>query len=66
MAEAPLIPEGIELQPIDDSARNGRFQLVFQGNVFAVVRWADGHWWWSSGMRSALEPTHYHAARGHA
>lgn len=64
VAKASTIPANIYLQPIDDDARDGRFQLVFQGGVFALVRWADGHWWWSSGLRSVLEPTHYHAARG--
>lgn len=64
MANAPIIPAAIDLQPIDGGARDGRFQLVFQDGLFALVRWADGHWWWSSGLRSVLEPTHYHAARG--
>lgn len=66
MIDAPIIPAGIDLVPIDDGARDGRYQLVFQGDLFAVVRWADGHWWWSSGLRSVLDPTHYHAARGNA
>jgi hypothetical protein len=39
---------------------------VFQGGLFAVVRWIDDAWWFSSGERSALDPTHYHAARGNA
>lgn len=66
MRKAPMIPAGIDLQPIDDAARNGRYQLIFQGGLFAVVRWADDCWCFSSGERSALDPTHYHAARGQA
>lgn len=45
--------------PIDDTARDGRNQLVLcPGGAFALARWADGAWHMANGTLD-FEPTHY-------
>lgn len=64
MRDAPLIPDCIDLQPIDEAARDGGFRLVFGGTIFALVRWTKAQGWvFSSGVPLEFAPTHYHAVR---
>lgn len=49
-------------RPIDDSARDGHYQLVLGGGVFAVVRWRRDRWEFSSGAPLDFEPTDYRPA----
>ena len=50
----------IELRPIDDAARTGRFQLVFGGDrCFACVRWNGVHWVFSSDQPLDFAPEFY-------
>lgn len=59
-----MIPDCIYLQPIDPSARDGQYPLVFGGTVFALVRWTKAQSWvFSSGVPLGFAPTHYHAGR---
>lgn len=60
MAKAPVIPAGIELEPIDDVALDGRYRLVFGDEYFAVARVVDGVWRHSSGVPIDFTATHYH------
>lgn len=53
-------PAPIEVVPIDDAARDGRFQLVFAGGRYALVRFAAEHWLFSSGVPFPEQPTLYH------
>ena len=49
-----------ETRPIDDTARDGTFQVVSaDGFYFAIVRWIDGAWFYSTGRRLDYEPTVY-------
>lgn len=48
-----------DVVPIDDAARDGRFQLVVHGGRFALVRFAAGRWTFSSGMPFPGRPSHY-------
>lgn len=53
-------PASIEAVPIDDAARDGRFQLVFADGRCALVRFAGEHWVFSSGIPFPDQPTLYH------
>lgn len=50
----------IEAVPIDDAARDGRFQLVFTDDRYALVRFVAEHWVFSSGVPFPEQPTLYH------
>ncbi|MBT0667047.1 hypothetical protein HT136_01525 [Novosphingobium profundi] len=52
-------PVSIEALPIDDAARDGRFQLVFVEGRYALVRFVAEHWVFSSGVPFPGHPTHY-------
>ena len=57
-----MIARAIHLatSPIDDDARNGRYQLVIgERGVFAVVRWDCARWVFSSNHPLDFEPTGY-------
>lgn len=57
----------IELLPIDDFARDGRYQLVFdRRGEFAVARYVDESWSFSSGAPLDFDPTDYHPVQGAA
>jgi hypothetical protein len=46
--------------PIGDAQRDGLYQIVVsQGGEFALVRWLDQEWVFSSGVPLNFEPTHY-------
>ena len=45
--------------PIDEAAQNGRYQLVFAGGRFALVRWNHERWLFPSGQPWPLTPSHY-------
>lgn len=49
----------LEAVPIDDAARNGRYQLVFSANRYALVRWVCEQWVFPSGNPFPEQPTHY-------
>ncbi|MED5546169.1 MAG: hypothetical protein VYD90_13045 [Pseudomonadota bacterium] len=51
----------IPLREIDEVALNGLYQLVFGGGQFAVARFIDMRWRFSSGQVLDFSPTHYHA-----
>jgi hypothetical protein len=47
-------------RPIDEGARDGRYQLVFASDgYFAIVRFRAGRWEFSSGRPLDFEPTEY-------
>lgn len=52
-------PASIEAVPIDDAARDGRFQLVFAKDRYALVRFVSETWVFSSGVPLPDQPTHY-------
>lgn len=49
----------IETRPIDDDARTGTYQLVFGAGQFAIARWQDERWAFSSGRPIGFEPEEY-------
>ena len=53
------MPDAIQTTPLDDTARNGRFQLLLGGGEFAVARWADGRWVFANGVELHFFPTSY-------
>lgn len=52
-------PALIEAVPIDDAARDGRFQLVFSKDRYALVRFVSECWVFSSGVPLLDQPSHY-------
>ena len=54
-----IIPPSIELTPIDARARNGRPQLVFSGEYYSIVSFADDAWRFPNGVELDFAPTHY-------
>jgi hypothetical protein len=50
----------IDAVPIDEAARDGRFQLVFAKGRYALVRFTAEHWVFSSGVPFLEQPTLYH------
>lgn len=53
---------GIDLREIDEEAIGGHYQLVFGDGQFAIVRFNDMRWRFSSGEALDFAPTHYHVA----
>lgn len=54
----------IATRPIDDAARNGRFQLVLgpgpaSDTEFAIARWRDDAWEFGSGHPLPFAPEQY-------
>jgi hypothetical protein len=52
-------PAGLQLQPIDDDARNGGFQLVFGAGQYAIARWRHGRWTFANGHQLHFDPEGY-------
>jgi hypothetical protein len=51
----------LNLRPLDDAARDGRYQLLLsEGDEFAVARWTGARWQFSSGIPLHFEPAVYH------
>lgn len=58
-------PAHIEIAPITDAARDGRYQVVLDGGgMFALVRWSGESWVFSSNVPLDFEPTHYRLREG--
>jgi hypothetical protein len=56
MSAAPVS----EALPIGEAQRDGGYQIVVsEGGEFALVRWRDQDWVFSSGVKLDFEPTHY-------
>ncbi|WP_067734457.1 hypothetical protein [Novosphingobium naphthalenivorans] len=53
------IPPSFDLAPIDDAARDGRSQLVFGGEYFALARFFDSAWRFPNGIELDFIPTNY-------
>jgi putative heme iron utilization protein len=56
----------LPLRPIDETARNGRYQLVSDGVRFAVARWRDGVFEFSNDLPIGFEPHGYYVAGAEA
>lgn len=61
----------LTIAPIDDTARDGRYQLVFAAGSeipdnppFALAKFVDGSFRCSSGASLGFEPTHYQVKEG--
>lgn len=55
-----------EARPIGEAQRDGGYQIVVsQDGEFALVRWRDQDWVFSSGAVLDFEPTHYLPRTGH-
>lgn len=54
-----IAPAALTLQPIDDAARAGGYQLVFGAGQFAVSKWDGTAWRCSSGKPLPFEPEGY-------
>jgi hypothetical protein len=52
------------LSPLDDAARDGRFQLVSDGKSFSLARWDGETFVFGSGRPIVIEATHYHRFEG--
>lgn len=50
----------LALTPLDDAARDGRYQLVSDGETFSLARWDGAAFVFSSGRPVVIEATHYH------
>lgn len=53
----------LNLRPIDDAARDGRYRLLVDGDRFAVGRWqvspAGGEWAFPGGTPVGFTPSEY-------
>ncbi len=56
---APASPP-VELVPLDDDARDGRYRMIGDGTQFAVARWMEGGWEFASGVPVPFEPSGYY------
>lgn len=52
----------LELRLLDADAKNGRYQLVSDGTVFALARWKDGEFTYPGGEPIEFPVTHYRPA----
>ena len=55
----PIAPAALTLQPIDDAARAGGYQLVFGAGQFAVSKWDGARWVVPNGKPLPFEPEGY-------
>ena len=63
MSKGPATIEGrIVFRQLDADARDGKYQLVADGRVFALVRFLDGEWRYPGGDLLEFGPTHYRPA----
>ncbi len=52
----------LELQLLDAEAKNGRYQIVSDGKVFALARWKEGEFAYPGGEPIEFPVTHYRPA----
>ncbi len=58
MTEPATIAAALRPRPIDTAARNGRAQLLSDGEIFVLARWtADGWRHAPAGIPLDIEPT---------
>ncbi|MEQ1499171.1 MAG: hypothetical protein ABL914_10955 [Novosphingobium sp.] len=63
MSKRPATIEGrLTFRLIDSDAKDGKYQLVADGSVFALVRFVDGEWRYPGGDLLEFGPTHYRPA----
>lgn len=61
-AARPAIP----LQPINDDAFDGRYQLLSDGTTFSVARWDGERFVYSNKAEIEFTPTHFHVTGARA
>lgn len=54
----------IDLQPIDEAARDGRYKLLSDGREQALARWVNLEFTYPGGAPLDFVPTHYRPAHG--
>lgn len=54
----------LNLTPLDEVARDGRFHLVSDGETFSLARWDGQAFVFGSGHPIVIEATHYHRFEG--
>lgn len=54
----------LELRLIDVDAKDGRYQIVADSAVFALVKFVDGQFVYPGGHALDFVPTHYRPAGG--
>lgn len=52
----------LELRLLDADAKNGRYQFVSDGTVFALARWKGGEFTYPGGEPIEFPVTHYRPA----
>lgn len=52
----------LELRLIDSDAKDGKYQIVADGAVFALARFAGGEWTYPGGDLLEFGPSHYRPA----
>lgn len=52
----------LQLRLLDADAKNGRYQFVSDGKVFALARWKDGEFTYPGGEPIEFPVTHYRPA----
>ncbi|MEA3264162.1 MAG: hypothetical protein U9R07_11845 [Pseudomonadota bacterium] len=52
----------IELQDIDDAARDGKYHFLADDALFAIGRWADDHWTYPGKKPLDFTPRYYRPA----
>lgn len=63
MSKRPtIIKAELELRLIDSDAKDGKYQFVADGRVFALVRFIEGEWRYPGGDLLEFGPTHYRPA----
>lgn len=58
-ASRPSPPDLLKLEPIDDRARSGGYQLVFGAGQFAAAKWTGERWSFPGGKPLHFEPEGY-------
>lgn len=56
----------LALTPIDDTARDGKWHLLGDGDSYALVRWTGEEFAFGSGLPLNFEPTGYYVPGGAA
>ena len=52
----------LDFKRIDDAARDGRYQFICDGVLFALAKGTDDGWVYPGGLPVGMNPSHYRPA----